>query len=166
MNSKQEILTSLGDVFNRWEELLAGRSEAQITAPMTPSDWSIKDVIGHLGLWQERTIARAAAAAHGGDPQYPAWPAAQSPFSEDDVEQINAWNYERKRAEPWPSVHAEWRDGFRRLLDLAERVPDQDMLAVGRYSWLSEYSLAAILEASWEHHVEHLDETVAWLDRG
>ena len=49
MNEKEHILTALRDQFNRWEELLASMSEEQITAPHLPSDWSIKDVIAHLG---------------------------------------------------------------------------------------------------------------------
>ena len=40
MYMKQHILAALSEEFNRWEELLAGMSEAQITAPQLPSNWS------------------------------------------------------------------------------------------------------------------------------
>ena len=40
MYMKQHILAALSEEFNHWEELLAGMSEAQITAPQLPSNWS------------------------------------------------------------------------------------------------------------------------------
>jgi hypothetical protein len=45
MNGKGQILTALQEEFNRWQELLASLSKAQITAPLLPSPWSVKDVI-------------------------------------------------------------------------------------------------------------------------
>ena len=53
MNDKKQILTILKEEFNRWEELVAGMSEEQITAPHLPSNLSIKDVIAHLRAWQQ-----------------------------------------------------------------------------------------------------------------
>ena len=52
MNDKKQIITTLKEEFNRWEELLASLSEEQITAPHLPSSLSIKDVIAHLRAWQ------------------------------------------------------------------------------------------------------------------
>jgi hypothetical protein len=48
MNMKDHILAALREQFIRWEELLAGLSEDQITAPRFDLDWSIKDVMAHL----------------------------------------------------------------------------------------------------------------------
>ncbi|MFN8475487.1 MAG: ClbS/DfsB family four-helix bundle protein [Anaerolineae bacterium] len=165
MDDKQQVMARLGEMLSRWEGLLAGMTEEELTAPLVPSDWSIKDVMAHLWVWQQRTIARTEAAVVGGEPEFPQWPSGLDPDSEDDVQRINAWNYERKREQPWPTVHQEWSDGFRRLLDLADKVPEQDLLAVGRYPWLKDYSLALILDASREHHEEHLDDLLAWLQQ-
>ena len=51
MNDKTQMLAALRQEFDRWEALLAGLSEAQITAPDLPSGLSIKDVIAHLRAW-------------------------------------------------------------------------------------------------------------------
>jgi hypothetical protein len=56
MTMKQHILMALREGVDRWQELLAGLSEAQITAPHLYADWSIKDVIAHLWAWQQRSI--------------------------------------------------------------------------------------------------------------
>src|SRR5437588_13019178 len=112
MNDKQHILTTLREEFNRWEELLAGLSEAQITAAQLPGNWSIKDVIAHLWAWQQRSIARLEAALLNRPPEYPAWPAQFDPEAEGQPHALNAWLYEKSRDQPWPSVHRDWREGF------------------------------------------------------
>ncbi|HST03828.1 MAG TPA: ClbS/DfsB family four-helix bundle protein [Chloroflexia bacterium] len=163
MNNKQQILTLLKDIFNRWDELLTGMSEEQITAPQSPSDWSIKDEIAHLWGWQQRTLARSEAALHNREPAYPAWPGELDPDLEENLDRINTWIYETNRDKPWSSVYADWRTQFLRILELSEQLPENDLLDPGRYKWMGEYSLLESLEGTHEHHAEHLEELLARL---
>lgn len=164
MNDKQQILTTLREEFNRWEELLASLSEEQIMLRQLPSNLSIKDVIAHLRGWQQRSIARLEAALLNKDPEFPGWPAELDPDSEDDLDQINGWIYETYRDQPWSSVHRDWRAGFLRFLELGEAIPEEDLLEAGRYSWMQAYPLSATLQGSYEHHhEEHLEPLLAWL---
>src|SRR6266851_1897965 len=112
MGDKQQTLTTLREEFNRWEELLAGLSEQQITAPHLPSNLSIKDVIAHLRAWQQRSIARMEAALHNKEPEFPRWPEGLDPEPAGQPHQVNAWIYETFREQPWSSVHQAWREGF------------------------------------------------------
>ena len=164
MNDKQQILTTLREEFNRWEALLAGLSEEQITAPQLASNLSIKDVIAHLRAWQQRSVARMEAALHNREPEFPKWPAGLDPESEGQPDQLNAWIYETYREQPWSSVHRDWRAGFLRLLELGEAIPEKDLLDAGRYPWLEGHPLSFILLASYEHHhVDHLEPLLAWI---
>ncbi|WP_169239087.1 ClbS/DfsB family four-helix bundle protein [Candidatus Roseilinea sp. NK_OTU-006] len=155
MNDKHDILKSLRDEFNRWEALLVGMSEAQITTPHPPSTWSIKDVLGHLWAWQQVSIARMEAALHNGEPAMPDWLAGHDPESEAHRERFNARIYERNRDMAWPEVHRRWRDGFLHLIALSEQIPEDDLLAVDRYAWIEGYALIAVLQGSLAHHREH-----------
>ena len=59
-------------------------------------------------------------------------------------------------------MHREWREGFLRLLELGEAIPEKDLLAVGRYPWLEGQPLSFILLATYEHHHEdHLEPLLA-----
>ena len=161
MNDKQQILAALRGEFDRWEELLTGMSEEQITAPYAahkPYNLSLKDVIAHLRAWQQRSVARLEAALLDKQPVFPRWPAEFDPDSEADVELINAWIYANSRDQPWSSVYRDWRAGFLRLLELGEAIPEKDLLDPGRYPWLGGYPLSFILVASGEHHREHLEK--------
>ncbi len=158
MNDKHQILKRLEDQFNGWEELLAGMSEEQITARNLPSDWSIKDVIAHLWAWQQRSVARNEAALHNREPNYLWGPAAFADDPEEDVDQTNTWIYETNRDKPWRTMYADWRGQFQRFLQLTEQIPEKDLLDPQRYAWLEGYPLSASIQASCEHHEEHLEQ--------
>jgi len=164
MNDKMKILVMLNDEFKRWEELLARLTEKQAAQKLLPSDWSIKDNMAHLMAWQQRTIAREQAALHDRAPEFPKWPESLDPNA-DDVDKINAWIYETNRERPWSSVYRDWRAGYLRFLELAQAVPENDLLDPVRYAWLEGYSLAQILEASYDHHQEHLESLQTWLSQ-
>jgi hypothetical protein len=163
MNDKQQAVTALEGVFNRWQALLAGLSQKQIAGPLSPSPWSVKDVIAHLWGWQQASIARAEAALQDKEPDYPGWWKLFGPDPEEDVDRTNAWIYETYRDKPWSSVYANWKAQFLRYLELAREIPERDLVEPGRYAWLGGYTLLASLQGSCEHHREHLETLLAWL---
>ncbi len=162
MNDKTQIMATLREEFERWEELLAGLSEEQITTPLVPSEWSVKDEMAHLKTWQQRSIARLEAGRLDREPEFPQWLAGVDPEA-DDVDRLNAWIYNTNREKPWPEVHREWREGYLRFLELGQAIPEEDLLAAGRYAWMEGEPLSLILLSSHEHHAEHLETLLAWL---
>jgi len=163
MNMQDHILAALREQFNRWEELLAAMSKEQITTPLPPSTWSVKDVIAHLWAWQQRSIARLEAATLDQEPEFPTWLSDLDLDSEDSTDQVNTWIYETYRELPWSKVYRNWREGFLRFLELGERVSEKDLLDAGRYAWLEGRPLALVLLGSYDHHQEHLEKSLAWL---
>jgi len=164
MNMKEHILEALREQFNRWEELLASLSDEQITTPHF-YNWSIKDVIVHLWAWQQISIARMEAAGLNREPEFPQWVTALPGDWEEDVDQTNARIHEIYHQEPWSEVYRRWREGFLRLLELGEPILERDLLDGDRYPWLKGYSLAFILVASYDHHQEHAEKLLAWLQQ-
>ncbi len=163
MDMKSHILAALREQFERWEELLAGLSEEQVTAPPLPSEYSIRDQIVHLWAWQQRSIARTEAARLDREPEYPDWPTTPDRESQAVTDEVNAWIYATYRDRPWSQVHQDWREGFLRFLDSAQAVSERDLLDSERYPWLAGHALAAYLLSSYDHHQEHYEMTLAWL---
>ena len=163
MNTKQQILTMLREEFKRWEELLISMSEEQITSPHLPSNLSIKDVIAHLWVWQQRSISMLEATRLNQDPEFPGWPEEIDPELEDNLDRINAWIFVTHHDQPGSSVYRDWREGFLRFLELGEAIPDQELLDAGRYPWMDGHPLSLVLLGSYEHHhEEHLEPLLAW----
>lgn len=163
ITDKKQILETLKAEFQRWEGLLAGMDEAQITAQKLPMGWSIKDVMAHLMTWQRRSIARMEAGLLNVEPSFPEWPENIDPNEEEPVDPINAWIYATHRDRSWADVYRDWREGFQRFIDLGEAIPEKELLEVGRYPWLAGYPLAIVLVSSREHNEEHFDILMGWL---
>ncbi len=165
MNMKEHILGALREQIERWDGQLASMSAAQITAPLLPSHWSAKDVINHVRTWQQRSLARIEAGLHDQPPQFPQWIPGVDPEAEEATDQINDWIYRANRELPWPEVHQRWRAGYLRLIELAQEVPERDLLDPSRYPWMQGNPLAFVLLATYDHHQEHLDKLQAWYER-
>ena len=163
MNMKEHILAALREQLERWEDLLAGVSEEQITTPQFDLHWSIKDVIAHLWAWQQVSLARMEGGVLDREPDYPDWILSAGEDWEDNGDAVNALTFERNHYKPWSEIYRNWRDGFLRLLDVAEKVSERDLLDGSRYTWLQGYNLAAVLVASYDHHQEHLEKLHEWL---
>ena len=164
MENKQQILDGLADTFNHWQLLLASLSEEQIHTVLAPSTWTVKDVVAHLWSWQQASVARAEAAMQDKEPKYPRWWAVFAPDPEEDVNLTNAWLYEASREKPWPMVYADWKNQFMHYLELVGRIPEKDFLQSSRYAWMGIYALADSSNGSLDHHREHYDTLIAWLN--
>jgi hypothetical protein len=160
---KDHIVAALKEQFDRWEESLAGLNEELIVTPHFDLNWSVKDVIAHLWAWQQISIARMAAGLHDREPQYPAWIVNSIENWEEDADQVNALTFTDNHAKPWIEIYQNWKTGFLHLLELGQAISERDLLDGDRYPWLNGYSLAFILIASYDHHQEHLEKLLAWL---
>jgi hypothetical protein len=163
MENKQQILAGLQKVFNRWQEILPNLSEAQISSPLSPSTWTVIDIVAHMWAWQQASVARAEAAVHNKEPNYPEWWKTMGPDPEEDVDRTNAYLYETNLGRAWSSVYADWRAQFLHYLELLEQITEKDLLEPGRYKWMGKYALVASSMGSLEHHQEHLEPLLAWL---
>ncbi|HXD11744.1 MAG TPA: ClbS/DfsB family four-helix bundle protein [Anaerolineales bacterium] len=163
MNMKDHILTALREQFHSWEEMPASLSEQQITAPQFDLDWSIRDVIAHLWGWQQISSARMEAGTLDREPEFPKWVMELHGVWEESADETNARICEINHEKPWTEIHQNWRTGFLRFLELGSKISERDLLDGDKYLWLKGYSLAFILIASYDHHQEHLEELIVWL---
>jgi hypothetical protein len=163
MNMKDHILTALSEQFTQWDELLASLSEEQITTPDFDESWSIKDIVNHLWGWQQISIARMNSGLLDREPEFPSWLTSFPGNWEESAHHTNAWIYQNFHNQSWAQVYKKWREGFLQLLNLSEKIPESYLLDGDRYAWLKGKSLAFFLVASYDHHQEHLEKLITWL---
>jgi len=166
MKDKPQLIEELKNEFNRWEELLTSLDEEQILTILLPSRLSIKDLIAHLYAWQQVSIAQLEAALQNIEPGQPKWLAGRGPESDTDREFYNERIYLSFRDQPWALVHETWKTGFLHFLELAEAIPETELLETGKFRWLRETALSDVLLSSSDHHHEHLELVLGWLRQG
>ena len=120
MNMKEHILAGLREQFERWEGLLAGLSEEEITKPQFDLDWSIKDVMAHLWAWQQISIARLQGGVKDREPEYPRWIVDSVEHWEEDADRVNAVTFEQYHNKSWTEIYQNWRNGFLQLLEVGQ----------------------------------------------
>jgi hypothetical protein len=157
MYTKKGLIQDLREIFEQWEGLLSELDEPQAVQPGRMDDWSVKDILGHLTAWQKITAARLEAGLHGGEPDFSEWPPEFDFIDEDDVDHINVWIYRRYQHGSWQSISQEWKSRFLEVIGLAEAVPEAVLLEEGKYPWLNQYPLGAVLVGTFNHHKEHLE---------
>lgn len=163
MTMKEHILAALREQLNSWEALLSSLSEELIISPHFDFDWSIKDVVAHLWAWQQISIARIAGGLQDREPEFPGWIAESIPDWEEEADRVNALTFEQNHNKPWSDISSRWREGFSQLLATSEKISERNLLDGDRYSWLNGHSLAFILVASYDHHQEHYEKLIRWL---
>jgi hypothetical protein len=159
MDDKTRALSALRAIFDGWKELTGRLLEPEATVALADG-LSVKEVVGHLYAWQLLSIARLEAARAGGEPALPDWVAGGDPDSEADLEAYNARIRAQYGRRPWDETRRAWRDGFLRLLALAEAIPAEDLTDRGRYPWLNGYAPIDVLWGTHGHHQEHLEGLV------
>ena len=104
-----------------WEKLKAEVerfSDVGLALPGVVPDWSVKDLLGHIGFWTESIAENLRAVAAGREDEL------RSPGDEDTV---NAWNdreWRLRRDRPLAAIKEEWLAGFDSARKALAEVPE------------------------------------------
>ena len=162
--NRAEWLSRIDHAQQTWESIVNEAGPDRLNQPGATGEWSLKDVAGHLNGWRTRTVARLEAAARDEEPSANLWPADLSEETEEGTDQINAWLEAHYRDQPADAVLGETREQFGRIRAAVEALSDEDLNTPGRYPWLGDYPISAVVAGSLEHlHEEHEPDLRAWL---
>jgi hypothetical protein len=162
MSSGVELQGVIWRMRAEFERLVAEAGPTRMELPGLVDEWSLKEIVAHLTAWRWWTVARMEAAVRGTAP-VPPWTSDLDEEKEDDIDPINQQFYEANRDLSVAVILRDSRATLDRLEAAILALPDADLFAPGRYSWLGEYPLAAIITGSAEHLREHDEEATAAL---
>jgi uncharacterized protein (TIGR03083 family) len=135
-----------------WEALQAETgplSAAEMTAPGTVGEWSVKDVLAHLTAWQQMVLGWYAAGKRGETPRTPSdkhtW--AQIPALNQDI-------YEAHRDQPLDEVRAELAASHRQAMSLVESLDDAELFTPNVYAWTKTTTLGSYFTSALSSHYE------------
>jgi uncharacterized protein (TIGR03083 family) len=154
--NKAELLTDIRAEWARWEALIDGVDEAQLTEPGVTGVWSIKDLVAHI-TWFEREMVGIlqARALIGSD----LW---QLP-----ADQRNARIFEENRDRPLHEVLAEAERVHQQLLEGLEAIAEDDLVDPHRFPGMPDdwQPWKVIAENSNEHYRDHGRDLRTWLEK-
>jgi hypothetical protein len=155
---KQELLRALED---SRAELLATIDDLPHPAMLEDGvvgEWSVRDVLQHLSLWEAELVMLLAAYRQGRKPS--------SDRFRKSVDELNAEWHASTRHRPLESVVADFHAVRRQILQQLEEIPEDELSRPPRFAWLNGRPLQAwIADDSHLHEAEHTAHIRAWRKR-
>ena len=153
--SKPDLLGKIQSGRDELEQVLNKVSEQQKLLVILHGEWSTKDLLGHLGFWENR-VAELYEALHAGNFPEPAL----------DLNRINAKSFMEMREKTLLEVEVFERDAFLKVLEVVRKATDDELFGPSFFTWTNGTSFQELIsDNTWGHYVEHVPEITAWLKR-
>ena len=137
------------------EQAIAGLTDAQMTQPGPAGEWSIKDILLHLSLWEAEMVKTLYQAAHEQKP-------STEIFNPEYLKVNDRW-YAENKDRPLNFVLQDFRAVRLQLLRRLADLNDDQLLKPGYYAWMDKNALAGLVEdICVGHEQEHIEQILAW----
>jgi len=114
---KQQLLKRLETAWMALKESYTGLSNAQLLEPAVMGDWSVKEILAHVTLWEEEALKYLPLIINGEKPpryvQY------------GGLDAFNAQMIEQKRSLALSEVLSQLEETHRRLISYIQSVPEE-----------------------------------------
>lgn len=157
--SKTRILELIQSGRKALQETLEGMSAAQMTEPGVESDWSVKDILVHIAVWEGMMVGWVEESLRGEIPDRPppgkTW---------DDLDGLNAQIYVDNKDKALDEVRWDFQASHQRALRMVQAMPEEDLLDPRRFEWLQGDPMWHLVAANtWWHYKEHHEAISDWL---
>jgi hypothetical protein len=126
--------------------------------PDVVGPWSVKDILAHLADWQSRMPAWLAAARRGEAVETPA-----PGLTWQQLDILNQCIYEVHRNQSLDEVFAYFRTTYNHFMEMVEAMPEEEMMARGRYAFIGKGVVYNWLGAYAAHDVWGKTQIRKWM---
>ncbi|MBA2286507.1 MAG: ClbS/DfsB family four-helix bundle protein [Ktedonobacteraceae bacterium] len=159
---KTTLLNTIQTEYAHFESLVAPLNEAQLCTPLTAEDWSIKDIMAHIAVWEQICARWLEEFLRGVTPQ----PAER--LDQGSNERIYRENRDRPLAEVQELFQSAHQQFLHQVNQLFHTLSEEDINASQRFAWTESWPgaslIAAIADNSYEHYYDHAQHIRRLLD--
>jgi hypothetical protein len=154
--NQDEILDALEDQREKFLEAIDGLKEDQLAEPGVVGEWSVKDIMFHLTMWEAELVKLLWQAAQGVQP-------TTVHFGKTPVDELNAAWSGLSRTRSLDQVIDDFAGVRKQTSRRVSAFKDQDLKDAQRFPWLKGHPLWEwIAEDSFKHEAEHTAQILAW----
>lgn len=160
--SKAILLDRIRTGHELFRAFLAELGDEQLTQPGVIGVWSVKDILAHIVVHEQRMLQWIAERMPGG------MPAAFQPYGMPDAELagLNERIYQENRDREWLDVLQDWETTYAHILAFVEAADEEDLMSGQRFRLQEGEPLSAAVAANtFEHYEDHSRDIRAWLAR-
>jgi len=156
--NKAMLLQRIREERERLLRALEGLSPEDMTREPVFGEWTVKDILAHIAVWQGRLITALFQLEQGRRPQ-------DLELSEAEVDALNERFYRAQKDRPLERVLADFHGTYQQLLKRLERFSDEDLTRPGRFPGVSRPLWELIAADTFEHDAEHRADIERWRER-
>jgi hypothetical protein len=154
--SKVDILSSLITSREAMLKALEGLDDEQMLSPDVTGEWSIKDILVHLSLWEAELVTLLWQARQGRKP-------TTAQLSPETVDELNARWYVTHKDRALTQVMDDFQAVRHQTARRVDGFSDNELGDPKLFAWLDGEPLEHwIAEDSYGHEAEHMAQIVAW----
>ena len=153
--TKTELIAAIEGEWEALQAAIGGLDEQQMTGLPVFADWTVKDILAHLAVWESRLVTDLFKIERGVSPD---WVEVEA-----DVDKLNAQFYREQKHRPLERVLDDLHSVHLALLNRLEGLSDAALSDPGKHRFTGGKPLSAVVAAdSAEHYQEHTPQIVEW----
>lgn len=142
---KMELLNRIESARAEFEAALMEVTKDSVSID---ENWSVKDLLAHIGFWEHRVIYLLGTLQKGEEIK---------PINADSIDEVNAAAVAEHRERPYAEVRKWEADAYRDMLGLISAASEDDLFSGDRFAWTKGKPFVNwIAGNSYEHYEEHL----------
>lgn len=153
---KTTLLNMIQTEYAQFESLIAPLNETQLCTPSLEREWSIKDIMAHIAVWEQICARWLEEFLRGETPQ----PSERLDYESNN--RIYRENRDRSLAEVQELFHQAHQQFLHQVNLLAQTLSEEDLNASHRFAWTEAWPgsslIAVIADNSWEHYQDHAQQ--------
>ncbi len=145
--TKSSLLEAIRAERGVLEAKIAGITPAECVYPGTMGDWSVKDILQHLVDWEQRWIGWYEAGKRGESVHTPA-----PGYTWRQMGELNELHRQKHIDRLLEDVLEDFQSSYTQIMQIVEKIPEAEMLAVNLYSWTGRLPLIAWISGNTCEH--------------
>ena len=152
---KHELLTALKTEREKLLATIEGLPDQVLINEGVLGEWTIKDLLAHLTVWEAELVTLIAFTRQGKRPKIS--------ITGRDVDELNAKWYAENKSRPLDRVLADFHGVRKQTIRQVETLNEADLTDSQKYPWLNNIPLWKwIAEDSFAHDAEHAVHIREW----
>jgi hypothetical protein len=147
---KDELLSALKEERAHLRAMLAKLDDAQMVTPGVQGNWSVKDILTHISVWDRRGTRWVKTATEGQMPEIPG-----PGLNRQDFDRLNHQTYLENRGRPLAEVMEEFNESYGELCEQVEALSEG---VAGRPI------MGELISWRYKHSRRHRGHIREWLD--
>ena len=158
--SKEKLIEEIRNERLHLETTLEKITAQQMITPGVMDNWTVKDLIAHITIWEQRMVRWLEQTMRDEVPEM-----LPPSMTWDDLDLWNEQTYLKHHHRDLDDVLADFELSYPQALSAVQAISEEDLIDPNRFAWRDGRPLWVMVAAntSW-HYKEHKETLASWLE--